>query len=481
MNITSFLPDVSLLFFIVLISIFKFTGFNKHKLILLTFSASLLITLLFLIQQYYFTGHTFFYGSLAVDYFGISLRILALIIFSSLYFLIEYYDSPIEHNNAVLYLTLLFALFISISSNNILLTYITFEVISLAYFIMLRKNAAKNINSFYRSWIISSSLMLFGISIFYGLFGSLNYSQISLYLSGNPVNSLTMAISVLMIFSGFAFRLFVFPLQSVIIDISERISIGKSSMILTTSAIAGFGGLTRFIYSAFNEQNSFNTSKILHTINPVFNWELFIIIIFCLTVLTSSLLLFLKKDLLKINLYIFLVNIPLVILGFGIMQYSNLSNITLLLIQTLIPFITITVIIYLFKVHNKINSIFDINGVFFVYPFITIVLIINLLSMAGLPLTLGFASRLYILSAISSSYSLSVVTVSVIASMVIYYKIFQMARLIFSKTTNGINVVKIKPEYLIILTIISLFLLIFGIFPSPLTYILNIISNIIYF
>lgn len=448
---------------------------------LTTFSAALLITFILLIQQYYYAGHHFFYGQLALDSFAVSCRIIALIFFSCIYFTVEQVRSAACINSLLIYLTLLFAVFISVSSNNLLLTYVSFEIISLVFFIVLKESHAENIKSFYRSWIVSSALMLFGISIFYGLSGSLNYTFISIFLSANPVNKLVITLTVLMIFSGFAFRLFVFPFQSFISGILDGIDGGKSSLILISSAIAGLAGLARFIFSAFNEINTYNTSNVQHALNPVFNHELFFTVVICISMLSSSLVLFLKKDLAKINLYLLLINLPLSLSGMTFAGYSSLTPATLMLLQTLLPFTAISIVLYLLRSQNNIKTIAEINGLSRAYPFLTAVLLINMLSLGGMPLTMGFTSRLYIFSALSPSITFPVAAITVISSMIIFYKIFRMTLSIFRYEPNGIKKGNIKLKYTVLLSILSLFLMFFGIFFTLLTDILNIISNITYF
>jgi NADH-quinone oxidoreductase subunit N len=479
LNITSILPDVSFLFLITFISFYKFLGFNKAGIFLTAFSVGLVTVLILLIQQYYFNPHFCFYSNMAVDGFGITLKLILVIITAIIYFFTSEFKSEINYSDILNYLTLLFAAFISISSNNLLLTYISYEIISLAILITLYSQNPCGTKRFYSSWIISSALMLFGISLFYGMFGSLNYSNISLYLSEYPVNKLTLSIAVLMIFCGFAFKLFIFPMQSVITGVFEKAATGKSAILLLTSLIAGYGALTRFVLSAFNDPLTFNSADNQHSLNPVFDWELLLLIIFCLTVLSSSFMVFLQKDLIKINIYTFLVNFPLSLICIAITPYIHLAVDTLIPLQAIVPFSGIIVLVKYFENNFSIKNINDLKGIYRLSPVNTLLLLFFWLSLGGFPLTFGFTSRMYLFSAISGRFSLFVILTSIISSLIIFYKLFVILRFIFS---NEPGKVKIKQDYKITLItgILAVILLLLGLYTAPLINLLNIISNIVY-
>lgn len=479
MNITSILPDVSFLFLISLISFYKFLGFQKTKFYIAAFSAGLVASSILLIQQYYFNPHFSFYNNISIDSYGITLKLTAVIFTAVIYFFTDEFKTDEHHNEILNYLTLLFAAFISISSNNILLTYLSFEIISLTILFTLYSQNRDGTKSFYRSWIISSAIMLFGISLLYGIFGSLNYSNISLYLSGFPVNKLTLSIALLMIFCGFSFKLFIFPMQSVITGIFEKVSAGKSALILLISVIAGSGALTRFILAAFNDPITFNSADSQHSLNPVFDWELLLIIIFCLTVLSSSFMLFLQKDLLKINVYIFLANIPFFLTGLALTPYSHLSVNTMLLLQAIIPFSGIIILVKYLENNFSVKNVNDLKAIYRLSPVNILLLLFFWLSIAGLPLTFGFTSRLYLFSAVSGRFTLLIISVTILSQLIMYYKFFMMIRLIFISEPGKVYV-KSNFKITVITGILAMILLLLGLCSAPLINLLNIICNIVY-
>ena len=303
-NVTSFLPEISILILLILISVYRFFEVRNKKLYSYTLVSGLIIIFLLIIQQFLYCRHLYMYDTAAYDSFGSIIKITSLIGFVSC-LLIPGDKKLFADSKAIIYNSvLLFSVFISITSYNLLLTYCSFELLSFSYFTILKtstrtKAGSLKLSSFYASWIISSSLMLFGISLFYGLFGSLNYNLISEFLLLNQVNKLILAISLIFIFSGFAVKLFSFPLQSIITDVFIILSIDKISIILITSIIAGSGAFIRFYYSVFNGTNANH-----------FNWELFIVIFFTFNILTSAFILYLQKEFLPAIIYMIFINIP---------------------------------------------------------------------------------------------------------------------------------------------------------------------------
>jgi NADH:ubiquinone oxidoreductase subunit 2 (subunit N) len=479
LNITSILPDVTFLLLIAFISIYKFLGFNKSRFYIASFSVGLVTASILLVQQFYFNPHFSFYYNIAVDGYSITFKLFTLVLTAFIYFFTDEFKDNELYRAILTYLTLLFSVFISISSNNILLTFFSFEIISLTIQFTLYSQDPGNAKRFYRSWIISSALMLFGISLFYGLFGSLNYNNVSLYLSVYPVNKLTLSISILMIFCGFAFKLFIFPLHAVITGIFEKAATGKSAIFFLTSVIAGSGALNRFIFVAFNDPVTFNSKDIQHLLSPVFDWGLLLMIIFCITVLSSSFMLFLQKDLLKINIYIFLANIPIFLSGFSIISYSHLTVNTMLLLQAIIPFSGIILLVKYLENYLSVKYINDLKGIHRSSPVIILLLLFFWLSLAGFPLTFGFTSRLYLFSAVSGRFLFLIISVTTLSSLIIYYKLFLIMRITFISEQSKERI-KLDYKIALITGILAVFLLLFGLYSAPLINLLNIISNIVY-
>jgi NADH-quinone oxidoreductase subunit N len=311
--------------------------------------------------------------------------------------------------------------------------------------------------------------MLFGISVFYGLFGSTNYALISQYITNNPVNVLTLTISILLVFTGFGLKLFTFPFQSVFTKISSGIDFANLSVILTTSVIAGSGAFVRFVNTAFYDSLAFISANNSHTLSPAFNWELFLTIIFCTSILSSAFLLYLQKDFIKIILYYLLINLQFVIITGFEKSSQGISNYLMNIVFILASVIgTSYVTNYFYTVHS-VKELKDIRGMFRRSPAPLIFLIVMLLSICGLPLTMGFTIRIYIFSEINQSFGIFIIIASAIAAFICLLIVYRILISAITSVEDSPQILKLNAGQMILPILILIIMFLFGLLPDLLT------------
>jgi len=471
LNFSSFLPEISLLALLILTSFFRFFEIKNKKLYRISFISAILLITFFLFQQFFFSPHIYMFDTMTFDSFGTLLKLISLSGFISC-ILISYDKKKFtDSRETILYSIILFSMFISISSSNLLLTFCSFELLSFSYFTFIKistrtKSGSLKLSSFYTSWIISSALMLFGISLFYGLFGSMNYFQINEFISTHFINKLTFAVSIILLFSGFAFKLFTFPLQSVVTEIFTLLSIDKLSAILLVSIISGYSAFMRFFYTVFTGSNSFNS---INNYNELFNWELFIVLFVCINILSSFVMLYLQKELINTMLYLIFVNIPLVFISFICTQEYIVINFLFVIIYLVITIIGIFLTTSIIRTKYNVSVIYDLKGSFKSSRLISSVFFIFLLNISGIPVTYGFFSRLYLFSSINSNYALLILIVSIIASFISLKIIYRIISLTLSESDINITSGKVNLVHTIILALTLFLTITVGIFPGLLT------------
>src|SRR6266511_118779 len=106
---------------------------------------------------------------------------------------------------------------------------------------------------FFLFGVLSSAVMLYGMSLIYGVTGHTNLTEIGRSLSGSfPQGQETLVLAaILFIVAGFAFKVSAFPFQFWAPDTYEGAPVPVAAFLATASKAAGFAGLLQLMFVAF--------------------------------------------------------------------------------------------------------------------------------------------------------------------------------------------------------------------------------------
>jgi len=251
--------------------------FSEHKKILPFVSMSgLLVTCFFVIEQFGMSAFAFKTSSgaglIVVDNFGSFFKVI--ILFASLiiiFFSINSSEIKLINDRHGEYYTLLFGMilgmFMMSSSADLIVLYISIELLSLSSYILvgILKTTIRNSEASLKYVIyggVSSGIMLFGISLIFGITGSTNLFEINSLIQGHSFPLLTFLIAGLFVLVGLGFKISAAPFHFWTPDVYEGAPIPITAYLSVASKAAGFVVLIRFIKITF-----------IDTVDANGNWE----------------------------------------------------------------------------------------------------------------------------------------------------------------------------------------------------------------
>lgn len=150
------------------------------------------------------------------------------------------------------------------SSRDLLMLFISLEMVSAPGFLLaaFRKNDPRSNEAgikFFLFGVLSTAVMLYGMSLIYGVTGTLNLGEIGQALSGTiPESQETLVLAaILFIVAGFAFKVSAVPFQFWAPDTYEGSPVPVAAFLATASKAAGFAGLLQLMFVAFPNQHEF--------------------------------------------------------------------------------------------------------------------------------------------------------------------------------------------------------------------------------
>ncbi|QFQ32011.1 NADH-quinone oxidoreductase subunit N [Buchnera aphidicola] len=477
-ELTALLPLLILIAGLVIL-IFSISCNRNHFLVAVLSASFLIITLFslyFLISIVPINISILFYIN------KYSIFYIAIILISSIATCVFSYSWLLNYpfNKEEFYLLLLLSTLGSILltiSNNMSSIFISIELMSLPIFGLIAYSNYVNyaLEASFKYLIlsaISSSFLLLGISWIYAISGDLSIFSINhALLLASDHEKLVLLFGIVMVLFSFLFKLSLVPFHLWTSDVYQ----GTPSSILSFFSVSGKVALFSVLLNIFS-YNFIENNKMLYVI---------LLLISIFSIFFGNLM------------AIFQVNIKRF---FGYSSISQLGYLFIILLVLKNNYVLSleTVVIYLFNylfvnigyfgiIHlfshsdNDVDLIDFYKGLFWSKPALSFIMTIVLLSLAGIPITLGFIGKFYILSIIIQNHLWLIGTSFLFGTIFGLYGYFRLIINLYLKPSNQLLIDnKFRPNICMnipskILVLFSgMMLLILGLFPSPIIYFLHL-------
>lgn len=414
------------------------------------------------------------YGLLAIDSFGAYFKIIILI--TSI--LIVFFSKVSSEINKIIdrsgeYYALLFGMILGMmlmsSASDLIIIYISVELLSLSSYVLAGFTKLRDRNSeaslkYLIYGAVSSGLMLFGISLVYGMTGNTNLLEINAVLKSSSINLLTYAFSLILIFAGIGFKISAAPFHFWTPDVYEGSPISITAFLSVASKAAGFALLIRFIKSTFllSEQNGH------WEIINFFDWQSFLIVISILTMTLGNFAALWQNNLKRMLAYSSIAHAGYMLLGIAVLSDQGVLAVMIYFLVYLLMNIGAFYIIMLISNQTGSEDIHDYNKLGYASPFLGVTLTIFLISLTGLPPTAGFISKLYIFVALVDVEMIAVAVIALLNSVVsLYYYVRVLKHLFISEAENEIPTLKVSMSEIVFILILVIPTLVLGLYFTP--------------
>lgn len=475
-SLSLFLPETTLVVTFI-VALFFDLIFKKSKNIAAYVSVvGIIIAGFFLFRQ---TGIQYkaFASLLVIDPFGQFMKVIVLAS-TLIIILVSFFSDELHRGYTKLgeYFTLMtgmvFGMFLLIGSANLITIYLAIETVSISSYILAGytkevKRASEASLKYVIFGAISSGIMLYGISILFGLTGSLNLFEINQFLQTNDYSEITLVIAGLMILSGFGYKISAVPFHFWTPDVYEGSPVTITAYLSVASKAAGFAVLIRF----------FKTGLFVSAPGAEQSWELIgqidwhsvIAILAILTMTLGNLAAIWQTNMKRLLAYSSIAHAGYLLMAVTVMNDTGVSAVLIYFFIYMIMNLGAFFIVQL--VANKLNSenIEDYDGLGYRSPVIAVSLTVFLISLTGLPPTAGFIGKLYVFTAVIEAGYIWLAVIGVLNSVVsLYYYVKIIRNMYLRGIENQNNKLVYSPVVIFMVLLLVIPVLILGVYFSPL-------------
>ncbi len=285
---------------------------------------------------------------------------------------------------------------ILIMSNDLIVTFIGIETMSLCLYILvaMSKEQVLSKEAAFKYFVLgsfASAIMLYGVALLYGTVGTTYYPDIWVGVTKMITTNRMFLTGIVLVILGFAFKVSIFPLHAWTPDVYQGASTPVTAFMSTAVKAATFVSFLRFM----NSEGYAQAPQLL----TVMTW------LAVLTMTIGNVAAIMQSNFKRVLAYSSVSNsgyamVGLIAAGFGANYNGAATSVLFYLFSyTLMTLGSFGLVALFEKNENTSLEVTDLRGMGRKYPWLGMALTVLMLSLAGIPPTLGFFGKFFVFSA----------------------------------------------------------------------------------
>ncbi len=361
----------------------------------------------------------------------------------------------------VLGLFAVLGMMVMVSAHSFLTLYLGLELLSLSLYALVafdRDNgqASEAAMKYFVLGALASGMLLYGMSIIYGLTGSLDISQVHTQITthaGEGQARLGALFGLSFIIVGIAFKLGAVPFHMWVPDVYHGAPTSVAMFVGTAPKIAAFAMVMRLLVEGMGS---------LHA-----DWQQMLVLLAILSIGLGNVAAIAQTNIKRMFAYSTISHVGFILLGIlAGTREGYASSMFYTLVYAITSLGGFGMILLLSRKGFEADEIEDFKGLNDRNPWYAFIFMILLISMIGVPGTAGFIAKLSVLQAVIGVDRIGLAVFAVILSVVgAFYYLRVIKVMYFDKPEDDVQLSS-HTDVNIVLSANSLIILLLGIFPN---------------
>lgn len=354
------------------------------------------------------------------------------------------------------YSLLLFAtagMMLMASAKDLIILYLGLELMALSTYILagIKRHDIKSNEAAIKYFLLgafSSALLLYGISLLYGMTTTTDIYKIAEHFKTTEVTT-TLLLSMILITVAFSFKIAAAPFHMWAPDVYEGAPTSITAFMSVGPKAAGFAVIGRVFYIAFQSIQT--------------DWTAILIGIAILTMAVGNILAIVQTNIKRMLAYSSIAHAGYMLIGIiPCTQESMSAMMVYMLIYAFMNIGAFAIVILL----EKGEEIADYEGLAKSHPLVAALMLVFMFSLTGIPPTAGFIGKFNLfMAAINAGYTWLVV-IAVIFSAISAYYYLRIVRNMYMREMKEESAIAPSPSLGLAILISVLMVFVIGIMPS---------------
>ena len=318
----------------------------------------------------------------------------------------------------MLMLSALLGMFFMVSSGNLLIFFLSLEmaaipVAAMANFDLEKKLSSEAAMKMILSSAFSSGILLFGISLVYGITGTISFAEMPALLDGSPL----MIMAFVFLFTAFAFKLSIVPFHLWTADVYEGAPFAVTSFLSVISK-----GSVAFIFMA-------TLYKVFQPMQEV--WYNMVMLLSIATMIIGNLFALRQQNIKRFLAFSSIAQVGFILVGMSSNSSAGTASVVYFILIYTFSNLAAFGVGALIAAQTGKEKIDDYKGLYQTNPFLSWVLALALFSLAGIPPTAGFFGKLFLITAGASKGNYMFITIAALNMIVSLFYYLKIVRVVF--------------------------------------------------
>jgi len=410
---------------------------------------------------------------MAVDHFALLFKIIAiltvgLVVVAS----VPYLQGRTPYRGEFYALLVFAALAICLASSaiNLISIYLAMEFLSITSYVLagyLRGDTKSNEAGlkYFLYGAVTSAAMLYGMSLLYGATGTTDLAEIARALTAGDPDLLWLAVAaIILLLAGFGFKMVLAPFHQWAPDTYEGAPTPVTAFLSVGSKAAGFAILMRvFLTALYDFQGGIGWSVLMS--------------LSIISMLLGNLIALRQTDIKRMLAYSSIAQAGYIIIGVIAIEasagatFQGISGTLFYLLGYLFSNLAAFIAIIAFENATGSTAIADYNGLVRRSPVLAGVLLVAMLSLAGIPGTVGFLGKFLVFGAaiqVGEWRTVILAIVGIITSVIgASYYLNVVRQIFFEPADEGAAPIAVPAGLKVGMALVVVGILAIGVYPQP--------------
>jgi NADH-quinone oxidoreductase subunit N len=358
----------------------------------------------------------------------------------------------------VLSLTALLGIFVLISANSLITVYLGLELLSLSLYAMVAFDrdsgiAAEAAVKYFVLGAIASGALLYGMSMLYGLAGTLDLDRLATLMRHGPDAALIIGVAFVIV--AVAFKFGAVPFHMWVPDVYHGAPTSVTLYIATVSNLGSFALIARLVMHGLAGAPA--------------TWTPMLTAVAVLSLILGNIVAIAQTNLKRMLAYSAVANVGFVLLGFATglpAGYQAALNYTMAYVLTTLG--SFGMILMLSRTGFEHDEIDDFRGLATRDPLLALIMLVLMFSTAGVPPFVGFWAKLWIIQALLTGGHVWLATIAVLASVIGAYYYLRVVWYMYFESAGDRGPAEPRARVRLVLLINALAVLLLGLLPNAL-------------
>ncbi len=348
-----------------------------------------------------------------------------------------------------------------ISAGSLLTLYLGLELMSLPLYALIAMKrddgvAGEAAIKYFVMGALASGMLLYGMSLLFGATGHLNLQQIAqVVMVDSGLHTTTLVMGLVFIVVGVMFKLGGAPFHMWVPDVYQGSPTSVTLFFGTAPKLAAFAMTIRLLTEAL---------PVLHV-----QWQPLLIFVAILSMGLGNLLAIAQSNLKRMLAYSGIAHIGYMTLGLIAATPDGYSSALFYIIAYVVMSLaSFSMLVLLSRQGFECENISDLQGLNSRSPWLALMMLLVMFSMAGIPPLVGFFAKLSVLEALINVHMVWLAVVAIIFAIIGLYYYLRVVKVMYFEQPETDEPISWQADMRVVISVNSLALLFIGLFPSAL-------------